>query len=468
MPRDGLRSPSQRRAPVRPTIPSFIPKRSRGAIAPTVAIASLDSEDTWRNTSTKPNVSKKAKASTTRAKLQQELEADNREEGPINIQIHIGKPAPNQLSVYSSGIRVRPLSFCSGCRNGGKLWLCASCGPLALKSAINTRESWLVCDTNPIAVINVRLTSVDPFDSPARTVYHHLATYLYGNAAYIELNFDFETSLSLQDYHCRLERVVHMLSPGGNLSHIKRFMLFISTHSNPENGDLHCVSDNGGCTPFNESFLRLLKQDELQSENLLPIRSMCVISACGGLLQFCEPVESLSDFSKMSGFAHVLAFSQMEFQAAFSTSFFTTFAINYFVHQKPHPEQSLLNCSDFGAHSGFVCFTSSGEATQYFWSHKSLRPLGRAVVMQCPQCKHLKVWRPISRNYPVHGDEKHWRGSTLQDTHVLKCQSKGCDNTIVVEGFDPSKGLKLVGELDSSYGAWIYRHFETPLLASIQ
>lgn len=70
------------------------------------------------------------------------------------------------------------------------------------------------CETVPIAVLAIRLSSMCDDGSPPRSVYHGMVSYLPDNMVYIDLPFNFSDSKGEEDYETRITRLAKRLKTG--------------------------------------------------------------------------------------------------------------------------------------------------------------------------------------------------------------------------------------------------------------
>jgi len=97
---------------------------------------------------------------------------------------------------------------------------------------------------DPLAIIHLYLAGMDPHGSPPRLVYESFRSYFHPNdLLFFELEFDPGTLAKEADHQSKMASLVERL----RRAQVARVLLFITTHSEENRGDLflgHC--DHGG------------------------------------------------------------------------------------------------------------------------------------------------------------------------------------------------------------------------------
>jgi hypothetical protein len=102
-------------------------------------------------------------------------------------------------------------------------------------------------------------------DSTSLITYHHLAPWLQGNLVLVDLMFNFEDPKN--DFDSQLDSMLQDFEEGDYKEYFNfyfvflalnilirwtRFLVVISTHSDPRTGDLHIAPGNTGSAPANQ------------------------------------------------------------------------------------------------------------------------------------------------------------------------------------------------------------------------
>jgi len=99
-----------------------------------------------------------------------------------------------------------------------------------------------------LAILELRLINIPPRGSSFPAIYSNLDTHFAKSSPGRRLfhmvhviNVIPEDRKSLDDHQKALSAFIQELNREG----VKRLLLLVNTHCNPENGDLHCANDTG-------------------------------------------------------------------------------------------------------------------------------------------------------------------------------------------------------------------------------
>lgn len=67
---------------------------------------------------------------------------------------------------------------------------------------------------DPLAIISINLEAMPTYGSPGPSVYHSLVPWFHGNLALIELDFNFLSRKSVENFERRLDSVLDELLTG--------------------------------------------------------------------------------------------------------------------------------------------------------------------------------------------------------------------------------------------------------------
>ena len=125
------------------------------------------------------------------------------------------------------------------------------------------RENWPRIDATPLAIISIHLQGM--VDSTSLITYHHLAPWLQGNLVLVDLMFNFDDPQN--DFESQLDTMLQDFEEGDYKEYVNsyliflalnisirwtRFLVVITTHSDPCTGDLHIAPGNTGSAPAHE------------------------------------------------------------------------------------------------------------------------------------------------------------------------------------------------------------------------
>jgi hypothetical protein len=116
-------------------------------------------------------------------------------------------------------------------------------------------------DCSPLGIINIRLKTLSPLGDPASLVHQHLQAYFPGPSERLfyslqELDVNPDNALSIEAHQHQLDAMVNrmaryvfchlplldILTRSGSAG-CQRLLVFLHTHSDPDNGDLHVQHD---------------------------------------------------------------------------------------------------------------------------------------------------------------------------------------------------------------------------------
>ncbi|KAL0062434.1 argininosuccinate lyase [Marasmius tenuissimus] len=172
---------------------------------------------------------------------------------------------------------------------------------------------------------------------------HPLKIWAADDLVYCAVPFDFKDDTS--DYLEAMNDVVNQLQDGV-LQRVKKIVVVVSTHTDPERGDFHIIPDCGGSVPFDELANVLFPEDLRVQLRARGFWSQLVLLACGSFWRMREPVTQIFDFVKDIGFDHALGFSAQNLQTALTTAFVQHALENFVIHEDrsnyyTHPSRAL-------------------------------------------------------------------------------------------------------------------------------
>ncbi|GLB45831.1 hypothetical protein LshimejAT787_3200020 [Lyophyllum shimeji] len=271
--------------------------------------------------------------------------------------------------------------YCSGCRNGGRLIGCNTCkrilcdacvefpavlrddevficpkchtkppvgkgprniAPYRAFSSLNTstllhggpttRESFALCNSPPLVIISMRLSSIPAVGDSAQAVYHNIAPFLGDNLVYIDLPWDLGDDDTADQYNGRVQHFVARLE-NGDLKHFRNFAVYVTDHSDPGRGDLHVTVNDGGAAEvssvlsqlFPPSLRAILKQGKLNTLTLL---------VCGAVMTRPDAYRDIKAFIDEGYFAWDMGFGQGHLQPCLMNPLLQAASISWFIHER--------------------------------------------------------------------------------------------------------------------------------------
>lgn len=206
---------------------------------------------------------------------------------------------------------------------------------------------------------------------------------------------------------------------------VKRLVVFIQTHSHPENGDLHCkeggalkVADVGVAQSPPSSFRHYMLlvfpgSSNAGAEQLrepVPFNHVSTSLRWGLDMRLCSRIPlsicSIVRFLFLMGtskvtnsatirkhFKYTIGYTSHTFLPQHATSFSMKLCQKLFIECfsviRALPDL-LKEEEGLGAHTGVVLLSNS-IGVRYFWCHTSIRPCGDIIALQCPKCYALRT-----------------------------------------------------------------------------
>ncbi|KAF8199436.1 hypothetical protein BJ912DRAFT_948987 [Pholiota molesta] len=379
----------------------------------------------------------------------------------------------NILNLTISTEKRNEMGWCSGCKDGGNLVFCSECNfcalcddcvtlgkgdegedidficpkcflwktpkipyPHTLLNKTSTREFWPKIITVPLAIISIRLQGIKASETPVPSLYHYLVPWMDGNLVSFDIDFDFSKKSGCKDFEKRLGDLIRFFTEG-EFRDCARFMVFLSTHSDPTNGHLHIAPGNGAEVPvkklldtlFSADFRTVLQRSPYNILNLM---------TCGALTVFAE--SQLKAFAKEKVFGNVLAFTQPNLLPSLTFRFFNELGLNHFIYDRKTLKHLLRDNQILGAHTDVVQYKADSYTT-FKWTHPILRPMGEHIVPQCPTCHRIRIFNILK---------------TTPEFITLKCSFSSCDYRCSY--YFPAKTKWVFGPStkDDERGAWCY------------
>lgn len=317
-----------------------------------------------------------------------------------------------------------------------------------------------VC-AEPVIVLHFVCSGISPLGSPADLLRVILEEYHVEGTLHCEqITFDFGTDKKSADWHATANQLADSLISAP----FTRKIIFISTHSDVERGDLFGGQNDDGTDVAMEvtCFMTTLFAGKLRS---VVCDSTIFLLTCGPVVRIAESFIAMKDAVKLLKPEYVVAFNANYFLSTVLKSFIVAYASRVLVEGQHFLNvlQSLLDRSlDLPMHTDTFVFHMSGlrspkapfligsstqqEAVQpalvgyrYTWYHSHRRPWGTSLPMGCPECHSIRPWGPSTRPK-----------SKVKD-RISRCTKIGCSASTTSK--PPSTSYQLCPTDDKS--GWI-------------
>jgi len=245
----------------------------------------------------------------------------------------------------------------------------------------------------------------------------------------LDLPFDVGKFESASEWNRNAGNILNSLTPH---THV---IVFITTHSDPDSGDLWLGKDEEGkpCAAAADdvsadlfiNFILIITMDSTVAGH----RCRSVRAHYEGLHHVpigmwigCEqPIvfrgaEERADevsshiffkyitdkFSNSLGIGNALAFTAERLSTVNTADLLTKVTKSVVINGFDFSESlkfGLENSGILGRHTNVVHFTPQ-EVTRYIWAHKKYQPWGKPAPVQCPQCGILQAWNSVYMSSP--------------------------------------------------------------------
>ncbi len=82
---------------------------------------------------------------------------------------------------------------------------------------MSTRENFARVLLEPIAIVSIHVRGWKLYETPASVAYESLVSWLKGNVALIEIDFDFSSTAAKMNFNARLSKLLAEFQAGGPL-----------------------------------------------------------------------------------------------------------------------------------------------------------------------------------------------------------------------------------------------------------
>ncbi|KAI0351712.1 hypothetical protein OH77DRAFT_1592597 [Trametes cingulata] len=302
-------------------------------------------------------------------------------------------------------------------------------------------------NTRPVAVVHLHLESLADSGSVARVVYESMKEYFVEEQSKRLRYFDIPYNLNNN-----VQGLRHQAKITKELSYLRnersaRVLVFIYTHSHSQTGMLYYGNDVAAQSLTN--WFDVLLPEDVRALFRMHTTSVFML-CCGALVKTPAALAALrSNFASLR-IPRLLAFEAAAFQAAHTIPFFVTFVEKIIFENVNFSDVQMSNLLahslNLRRHSKVIMMSSSHHdearivTTEYSWSHRSIRPHGELLPVQCPSCKGLFCFETTQK-----------RGTT---TLVTKCTRPAC---AYVKETEKCAGQQVLGGAE---GTWLKRVLE--------
>ncbi|KXN81444.1 hypothetical protein AN958_04585 [Leucoagaricus sp. SymC.cos] len=346
-----------------------------------------------------------------------------------SLQLEPMAPLEEDENIISVTTGQNASMFCSMCLNGGNLVTC-SCGltlcldtcipvpldkvkgiftcpvcwkqnrgfapyrpfpslqdPVMIPASASTRARFPMLTNESLCILVFRLRGFDPQICPARLVYSHIKSYFPGEntglkLAFIEVEYNLRSSSSQTGLRKKLAKIAE------TLSEYKQFIVFISTHSTPDDGCLWSEPNPSPHSVTPSVLFSYLFPPCITAEIARDPAAMLFFITCGATFNILETRNEIVSFCKPL-FWFTLAFVRDEFHPTTTHTFLLDFVRECYLHRKFAIFDSiLLSHPNMGTGVDRILLALKNEEHPLFlyWSNPRHRPHGHPVSLSCRKC----------------------------------------------------------------------------------
>ncbi|KAI6137274.1 hypothetical protein F5141DRAFT_1209602 [Pisolithus sp. B1] len=235
---------------------------------------------------------------------------------------------------------------------------------------------------HPPALLHLHLEGLaqDIGHSQVAMLHSFLQAYFpQGDYNFSQLSFNLGTPESMDAYDKAASDLANTLSA------YSRVVLFLTTHSDEDRGDLFTGYINKKPVAYKVlPFLQLLLKPLSKIINGADI----IFYVCGSVVTNPQSFNGVKEVAQQS----MLLFDAQHLQLASTVPYLQSLLDNTIIQGFPissAAKVALNDCGMLGRHSNIILFTWQEEALvveKFLWTDKHLKPWGHLLPVQCPQC----------------------------------------------------------------------------------
>ncbi|KAI6154744.1 hypothetical protein BKA82DRAFT_4010513 [Pisolithus tinctorius] len=197
-------------------------------------------------------------------------------------------------------------------------------------------------------------------------------------------------NLATQDTQATYQKAATSLAT--SLSSYPRVVLFLTTHSDEDRGDLFAGYDEDSNPHASQVFqvLQLLLTPLAESIEGADM----VFYVCGSVVTEAQSFNGVKQAAKLFKPRSILLFDAPRLQTP-TTAPYLQSLLDENVIKGFHVRNALLDCAKLGRHSNIILIVwqeEKLEVEKYIWTDKHLRPWGHHLPVACPQCATMQKW----------------------------------------------------------------------------
>ncbi|KAI5981859.1 hypothetical protein EDD15DRAFT_2192541 [Pisolithus albus] len=250
----------------------------------------------------------------------------------------------------------------------------------------------------PTALVHLHMDNLEVGHAQVNIMNSYLQPYFpQGSYQFSQLPFNLATQESLHDYEKAAMDLAH------SLSSFSRVVLFLTTHSDEERGDLFSGEVDG--KPIASKVSECL-QVLFHPLTKIVKGADVIFNVCGSVVTVQDSFDDLKEAAHKFMPRSMIFFDAQHLQLATTTpyllSLLESIVIQGFDIAKA-VKFALNDCALLGRHSNIITmmWRSEGQGVEkvekvvvekLMWTDKHIRPWGGHLPVQCPQCGTMQKW----------------------------------------------------------------------------
>ncbi|KAF9230158.1 hypothetical protein BU15DRAFT_69437 [Melanogaster broomeanus] len=281
-------------------------------------------------------------------------------------------------------------------------------------------------NSEPLLILHFFCKGMESRASPADLVNNLMQPYFSASTLqFLEVEFDFGTTEKVHEHAEKMEALRKEIRavPAG------RALIFISTHSEEQRGDLFAGHEGPESKPSPiaievDKFFMFLLAGGLASHVK---GATIVLMTCGWLVKHEPAFKSLQRSLKELQASYCVAFTALHFQTTIASIFLQALAFQTFVENFALPKSistALENSFRMGQHSDVILLTLSPPTAstpskmlceKYVWWNMNSKPYGTSLPLACVVCGAVRPW-----------NEAVWTGYRGKSSWSVSCGNEHC------------------------------------------
>ncbi|KAI0691560.1 hypothetical protein C8Q76DRAFT_803105 [Earliella scabrosa] len=266
------------------------------------------------------------------------------------------------------------------------------------------------CNTSPIVIVSLRLSTLNDAGTPARLTHAALQAYYTGeaqsNLVYIDAPYNLTSKRAAQAFKQAVDQAMLTVDAVEGA----RMLLFIYTHSEARSGNLFYTTHKASARL--EDWWNDVIAPSLWHAGTRFHVTLAMLS-CGALVSSAVQLRSLKSCAERMNVHTVIAFGASALQVAFTSPFFLAYVHRVYIEgiraDREHLGEMLSSSPYLARHTSVVIMTRIDEVPlqhdvaapsrlrveEFIWTHPTIKPWGIRTSCRC-NVQTVELWRHCS------------------------------------------------------------------------